>query len=112
MARVRILEDLRFAGLIQDPSVDLSIDDLIIEGEFFVSNSRTEDTISIKARTAYLRGFAETLADRIRALPNPLYHGSLLGDRQVQRSQRAPLFISFGVTKLYVKCNLRLKCCQ
>ena len=83
MSRVRVLEDLRFAGLVQDPSVDLSIDDLIIEGKFLVSNGRAEYTISITISVAYSGGFAETLADRVCALPDPLYYRSLLGDCQV-----------------------------
>ena len=87
MASVRVLEELRIDGLVQNPSVDLGIDELIVKGKFLVSNSRTEDTISIKTSIASLRGFAETLADRIRALPDPLYHRSLFGDHQVQRGQ-------------------------
>lgn len=53
MSRVRVLEDLRFAGLVQDPSVNLGINDLVIEGKFFVSNGRAEDTISIIISVAY-----------------------------------------------------------
>ena len=83
MASVRNLEELRIDGLVQNPSVDLGIDELIIKGKFLVSNSRTEDTISIKTFIASLRGFAKALADRIRALPDPLYHRSLLGDHQI-----------------------------
>ena len=83
MSRVRVLEDLRFAGLVQDSSVNLGINDLIIEGKFLISNGRAEDTISIIISVAYSGGFAETLADRVRALPDPLYYRSLLGNCQV-----------------------------
>ena len=83
LSRIRILEDLRFASLVQSPSVDLGIDDFIIEGKFFVPNGRIEDTISIIIPIAYSRGSAETLANRGRALPDPLYYRSLFGDCQV-----------------------------
>ena len=63
LSRIRILEDLRFASLVQSPSVDLGIDDFIIEGKFLVANGRIEDTIGIIIPVAGSRGSAETLAN-------------------------------------------------